>query len=213
MLAMYVWTVRDSWSWMRYDLPLRALPMLLVPVAWATWGSQGLGWLAAILPGSAQAAQWVALGALHGGVVLAGCLAFRVRWWKVRAIPTPGALVFDTAYYALINAPIEELFFRGWLQPLAGQALGNAWMGMGAVALLFGLYHRLGRWSWPLAALTTIGGFYFGSLQLLYGAILVPIVAHAFATTALLSCGPWLLQRVCPRWACEVSTEPSTASG
>jgi hypothetical protein len=76
----------------------------------------------------------------------------------------------DTFGLAAMSALAEELFFRGFLQPI---------FGLTVTALAFGLVHfphRRDQIPWPIAA--AVMGFAFGGLTLLRGSIIAAIVAH-----------------------------------
>ncbi len=71
---------------------------------------------------------------------------------------------------AAFSSIAEELFFRGFLQ---------AWLGLVATSLLFGLVHlphRREMLPWTIAAI--VMGFAFGWLQELRGSVIAPAVAH-----------------------------------
>src|SRR5262249_39418020 len=106
-------------------------------------------------------------------------------------------VALQTSYY-LINAAIEEAFFRGLVQgglmalagPAAGIAVGTS---------LYVLYHRLGGWSWMDVLATSLVGLPMGlAYWLLPGppSLVGVALAHAGATCGFLGPGPWLLQRL-----------------
>ncbi len=69
----------------------------------------------------------------------------------------------------------EELLFRGVIQPALLELSGTA-ISLIVTSLMFGLLHLITP---TYAILAAAFGFYFGSLMLTTGDILVPIVAHA----------------------------------
>lgn len=82
------------------------------------------------------------------------------------------------AILALFQVSGEELFFRGWLQPLLGARWG-AWVGLGATSVLFGAAHAV---TGPISVLAVINdvlaGAVFGLLALRSGGLWAPILAH-----------------------------------
>ena len=97
----------------------------------------------------------------------------------------------------VLGAPlVEELLFRGFLQPLLEPRLGRA-LGLGATAVLFGLAH-------PLAYALPVGllGAFFGWLVQRHGSLLPAIVAHALhnaVTVAAMVAWPALFDWMYPR--------------
>ena len=86
-----------------------------------------------------------------------------------------GCRWFELALVSIAAGIGEEVLFRGALQPLAIQ-WSTPWIGIIAVALLFGLAHAITP-AYFIAA--TIIGAYFGWLAWAYQDLLAPIVAHA----------------------------------
>ncbi len=82
------------------------------------------------------------------------------------------------AVLILIQAGAEELFFRGWLQPLLGARWG-AWIGLGVTAVLFGAAHVVAGPISPIAVINDIlAGAVFGLLALRSGGLVAPILGH-----------------------------------
>lgn len=80
---------------------------------------------------------------------------------------SPGAV----ALVAPTSALVEELVFRGLLQP---------WLGLLPQALIFGLVHFVpgpSRWVWVIWA--ALAGLAFGAMFALTGSLLGPVIAHA----------------------------------
>jgi membrane protease YdiL (CAAX protease family) len=181
---------------MWWDLPLRLLPLTLVPVAyiWATGTPpQALGLsehhlgrdLALALPLGALAFLVAAAFADH--------LSRRARRWFV---PDAYDLLLQTVYYVLPNAAIEEWFFRAFLQGSLVRWWGIPWLGLIAATAIFGGYHLLGRWGWRPVAGATVAGAALGILYLWQPgppSLLLPVIVHACITTGFLSLGPYLL--------------------
>jgi membrane protease YdiL (CAAX protease family) len=173
-----------------------------VPFAAATFiyarfwggGAAGVGLTAAHLP------RDVALGIVIG--VPLALLAAVFRRWVAPGyrLPTAGDQALQTFFYLALNAPVEELFWRGMLQTLAIRGLALL-LGAGGLAgalgwavttAVFGAYHRLGNWSWRAIAGVTAAGAVFGLAYLLQPApqsIWLPVVIHGLATAGFLSWG------------------------
>lgn len=190
-------TVRDTWRWLWQDTVFRLVPFGAATFIYARfWGGglPGVGLTAAHLP------RDILIG-LAVGLPLAGCAAV-FRGWVAPTyrLPTPADQAFQTVFYLAFNAPVEELFWRGMLQTIAVSAAGLL-IGAGSLATgvgwlittgVFGVYHRLGRWSWRSIAGVTAAGGVFGLAYLLQPAprsIWLPTVIHGLATAAFLSWG------------------------
>ncbi len=89
----------------------------------------------------------------------------------------PAAIVTGTLV-VLVQAAVEEVYFRGWLQPLLVRAWGPA-AGVAIVALAFAALHIAGG---ERAAMSLVnlfaGGVFFGLLALRSGGIVLPLAAH-----------------------------------
>jgi len=119
------------------------------------------------------------------------------RRGSLRVPATVGDLSLQTAFY-LVNAPIEEAFFRGLIQGGVG-ALISVPLGLALGTSLYVLYHRLGRWAWPDVFATALVGVPMAlAFWLLPGppSLLGVSLAHAGATCGFLGPGPWLLRRL-----------------
>lgn len=185
-----------SLAWMRPDALIRLLPLsAAVALVWLlarpAWLGIGPGWLGAQL----------AFGL--GGFVLFFVFAGLVQWVLTHRrgslqVPVSGADVALQAGYYLVNAPVEEAFFRGLIQggltSMAGPALGIT-----VGTSLYVLYHRLGRWQWMDILATSLVGVPMAlAFWLLPGppSLLGVSLAHAGATCGFLGPGPWLLRRL-----------------
>lgn len=88
------------------------------------------------------------------------------------------AAVLAGLVMVLFQAGVEEVYFRGWLQPLAVRAWG-AVAGVGIVAVAFALLHVAGGARAPLALLNIfLAGVFFGVLALRTGGIALSAGAH-----------------------------------
>jgi membrane protease YdiL (CAAX protease family) len=87
-----------------------------------------------------------------------------------------GAVI--AAVLILFQASGEELFFRGWLQPVLGARWG-AWVGLAVTSVLFGGAHAV---TGPISVLALVNdilaGAVFGLLALRSGGLWAPILAH-----------------------------------
>lgn len=76
---------------------------------------------------------------------------------------------------ALLAGVAEEALFRGVIQPGLGRWLSSGG-GLIATSVIFGLVHLL---TMSYAALAALVGLYLGTLLLVSGNLLVPMVVHA----------------------------------
>jgi membrane protease YdiL (CAAX protease family) len=153
-----------------------------------------------------EVAMGVAVGAPLAGIaaIYRGWLAPRYR------LPTLPDQALQTAFYLAINAPGEELFWRGMIQTAATGAFAAVptlrplarLLGWAVATAGYGSYHRLGGWSWRSIAGVTAAGALFGRLytgRTGNRSLLAPIIAHGFATAGFLSWGDvalhWALMR------------------
>jgi membrane protease YdiL (CAAX protease family) len=114
----------------------------------------------------------VGVAALCGGVRVDAnymngpSLAFRLTGMAV------GALLIA------FQAMGEELFFRGWLQPILAARWGP-WVGLVAASLLFAAAHAMGR---PIGIIALVNdalaGLAFGLIAFRSGGLLAPFAAH-----------------------------------
>ena len=114
--------------------------------------------------------------------------------------PTPGDHLLQGFYYLLINGPIEELFFRGFLLAVVTQWTG--WIGWGWLVstVTYTLYHRLGKWNWRSVGGVGLAGLVFSFLYLAQSeprSLLAVIIVHGFTTWGFLSLGDEIMYR---RW-------------
>lgn len=191
-------TVRDTWNWAWKDTAGRVLPFFAGAglYAWLSGrGPEGIGI-------TAEGWRREALLGITVGVPLAG-LAAAFRGWVAPGyrLPTDADQLTQTLFYFAINAPGEELFWRGTVQDLAVRGLARVprigklagLLGWAAATAVFGAYHRLGKWSWRSIAGVTFAGAIFGALyQWPLGrpgrrSILAATIAHGFATAGFLS--------------------------
>lgn len=192
-------TVRDTWSWLWKDTAGRVLPFFAGAALYARVSGRGVPGLG--LPRDPDGwARDIALGTVVGIPMAGVAMAFR-RWVAPGyRLPTPADQAFQSAFYFLLNAPAEELLWRGTVQTatIAGlsrmpqlRAAAPA-LGWALATATFGAYHRLGNWSWRSIAGVTVAGGLFGALYLAgprRGSIVAPVLVHGFATAGFLSWG------------------------
>jgi membrane protease YdiL (CAAX protease family) len=141
----------------------------------------------------------MALGVALGVPMLGTAIVFRA-WDAPRyRLPTAADQALQTAFYLGLNAPIEEMFWRGTVQNVTIRALRRfaplhkaaVPLGWAFTTACFGAYHRLGRWRWRTIAGVTAAGGAFGALFLRSRrrSLAATIVVHGFATAGFLSWG------------------------
>lgn len=202
-------TVRDTWGWLWKDTLGRVVPFFAGAALYARLSGRGASGLGLTRDGWRRD---LLLGAAVGLPMTAVAIAFR-RWEAPRyRLPTPADQVCQSAFYFLLNAPAEELLWRGTVQTAAISALARVprlrpaapALGWAFATATFGLYHRLGNWSWRSIAGVTVAGGLFGALYLAgprRGSILAPTIVHGFATAGFLSWGDVALHLLARRSA------------
>lgn len=188
----------DSWRWMRLDLGIRLVPLAIAPLLFAVVTGTSL----ATFGLSVRHPGWdIAVGlplAVVGFVVataFAEYLARRNRRWF---IPDSRDLALQTGYYILLNAPVEEWFFRGFLQGGLMGWLKSPALAIGIATAVFGAYHFLDRWGWRPVLGATVAGLVLGLIYLWQPSppsLLAPIIVHAGITCGFLGLGPYLVFR------------------
>ncbi len=199
--------VRDSWDWIWKDTLQRVLPLTVTGLVAARLfeaerklGYARAGWLGETLLGVAVGAPLAAITAVFRAWVAPG---YR--------LPTRGDQAVQTTFYLAINAPAEELFWRGTVQRLtarlAEKLLARAPgmrgaatpVGWAVATATYGLYHRLGGWSWRSIAGVTFAGGIFGALYQSRPrdrSLLAVTIAHGLTTAAFLSWGDVFLHQL-----------------
>jgi hypothetical protein len=182
-------------AWMRPDLLVRLLPFsAAVAAAWLVARPAWLG----LGPGDPPVQ--LAFGLAGAPLVFAAaCLLQRgLARRRQPRVPVSAAAVTLQAGYFLLNAPVEEAFFRGLLQGCIG-ALVAPGLGLAAGTVSYVLYHRLGGWSWTDVLLTALVGV---PLAVAFWALPGPpsllgvSLVHFGATCGFLGPGAWLLHRL-----------------
>ncbi len=191
-------TITDSWRWMWPDILMRIIPMGAAPLLYIAFFHLPASFLGLTLH---DAPQQVVLG-LCVGILMAGFSAlYRMYvvgpWFRW---PTLGDHIFQSSFYLLMNGPIEELFFRGFILEIVTQWTG--WLGWGWLVstAAYTLYHRLGKWSWRSVGGVGLAGIVFSLVYLLQPnprSLLAVTIVHGLTTCGFLSWGDELLYR---RW-------------
>ncbi len=191
-------TVHDSWRWMWPDILMRILPMGAVPFLYIAFLHLPLSFLGLTLH---DVPQQLLIGLVVGTAMAAFAATYRMLivgpWFRW---PTLNDHLFQGVFYLLINGPVEELFFRGFVLAAVTQWSRQLWLGWLVSTAAYTLYHRLGKWSWR-----SVGGVGLASLvfSLVYLAqpeprsLLAVIIIHGFTTSGFLSWGDEVLYR---RW-------------
>ena len=204
-------TVRDTWRWLWPDVLMRIIPLSIIPFLYIAIFHLPLSFLGLTLH------DWplqLALGIGIGLAMTAFAIGYRVAvvgpWFRW---PTPGDHALQSFYYLIINGPVEELFFRGFL--LAAVTQWTGWIGWGWLVstALYTLYHRLGKWNWRSVGGVGLAGIVFSFLYLLQPAprsLLAGVIVHGVTTWGSLNPGDEFMYR---RWkrkqpATHVQEEP-----
>lgn len=186
----------DSMAWMQPDLLARLVPFTVVAAGvWAIWQPPWLG----LGPGRLDVQ--LAFG-VPGALVFFGAASLlqvllTQRRGRLEVPATRSDAGLQAGYYVL-NAPIEEVFFRGLLQGGLTAVAGPA-AGIVAGTAAYVLYHRLGGWEWIDVLATALVGVPVAlAFWLLPGppSLLGVTLVHAGATCGFLGPGPWLLRKL-----------------
>lgn len=153
---------------------ITAILLLLVAKAWQYLGSVALFPLTFSVE-----AVLIGLG-IAGGIILASSLIYKV-WpayresaqYYLNLVLKPLALP-DSLWLGLLPGLSEELLFRGVMIP----ALGSGILAVIISSLLFGVLHLGGAQQWPYGVWATAVGLMLGSVMIVTGNLLIPIIAH-----------------------------------
>src|SRR5579859_4912876 len=183
-------TVADTWRWMRPDLLTRIIPLGLIPFVYIALFHLPLAFLGLTLN---DAPQQLGIGLLLGIIMAIFAIVYRMYivgpWFRW---PTLNDHLLQGAFYLFINAPVEELFFRGFMWAAVTQWTG--WIGWGWLVstVTYTFYHRLGKWSWRSVGGVGLAGLIFSFLYLAQPeprSLLAVVVVHGFTTWGFLSLG------------------------
>ena len=195
---------------MRLDLLLRLVPLALVPLVFSRLSGTPLRSLGLVITHPLRDLLVAVPAGLAGFAIAA---AFNVylsrrsgRWF----VPTKPDLLVQSGYYLVLNAPIEEWFFRGFLQGSLARWWHAPMLGLLIATAIFGAYHFLDRWGWRPVAGATAAGLTLGLIYLWQpspASLLAPVLVHAAITCGFLSVGPYVV------FFWRAPTLPSRASG
>jgi CAAX protease family protein len=151
-------------------------------LAWALGRWLGISPLQEIRP-SLGAFLWGMAATVPLGLGLAWMLS--TRWSPIRRLVAlvteqigpilAGCSVAELALLAVGAGVSEEILFRGVVQTGLARAV-PAWLALVTASVAFGLVHFASR---AYAAVAGVMGVYLGSLFLLQGSLLAPIVTHS----------------------------------
>ena len=191
-------TVASSWSWMRLDLLLRLVPLTLVPLVFSWLSGTPLRSLGLVITDPVRDLLVAIPVGVAAFAIAAAFAVYLSRRSGRRFVPTEPDLLLQSAYYLALNAPIEEWFFRGFLQGSLARWWNAPLLAVLAATAVFGAYHFLDRWGWRPVAGATAAGLTLGLVYLWQPSppsLLAPVLVHAAITCGFLSLGPYLVYR------------------
>lgn len=137
--------------------------------------------------------KWIPL-ALVAGPALAIVLGFLASLMKAPSLDTqvkdwladPASLPYVALFIVVLAPIVEELIFRGFLQPLAIASAGP-WIGIGGIALAFALLHGpTYKWTWQYLVTMALAGAAFGTLRHRSGSTVASTALHASYNATML---------------------------
>lgn len=135
-----------------------------------------------VLRGGHQRRVWTASGIAIGAGGLAATLA--LNWLNGGLVTGTGTtgftmLVLAAIAVTIVQSAMEEVLFRGWLQPAISAQTGRV-AGVAAATVLFTAFHIIGGPRQLLSLLViALAGLLFGLLALRSGGLCAPVAAHA----------------------------------
>lgn len=190
--------VADTWRWLWPDTLMRVIPLAAIPLLYVAIFHLPLAFLGLTLH---NWPQQLIIGLVVGVVMTFFAITYRILvvgpWFRW---PTPADHLLQGFFYLVINGPVEELFFRGFL--LAAVTQWTGWIGWGWLVstATYTLYHRLGKWSWRSVGGVGLAGLVFSFLYLAQPeprSLLAVVIVHGFTTWGFLSLGDEVMYR---RW-------------
>lgn len=196
--TIYRTSPRDSWRWMRLDLLVRLLPLTLIPILYLGFAHFPVSRLGVTLAHPGRDLVVALPLAAVAFAIAAGFAEFLSRRNGRWFVPNGADLAAQSLYYIALNAPIEEWFFRGFVQGELARWWGVPALGVLVATALFGGYHFLDRWGWRPVVGATVAGLALGLIYLWQPqpvSLLGPVLVHAAITCGFLSLGPYLIFR------------------
>lgn len=184
---------------MRLDLLLRLVPLTLVPLVFSWLSGTSLRSLGLVITHPLRDLLIAIPAGLAGFAIAAGFHVYLSRRSGRWFVPTTPDLLVQSGYYLVLNAPIEEWFFRGFLQGSLARWWNVPLLALLVATAIFGAYHFLDRWGWRPVAGATAAGLALGLIYLWQPSppsLLAPVLVHAAITCGFLSLGPYLVWRL-----------------
>jgi len=124
-------TVPETWKWLWKDTLGRVAPFVVAAGIYARMS--GLGWAGIGVRRSTarELGQDLAWGVAIGLPLAGLAAAFRARVAPRYRLPTAADQALQTLFYLAINAPAEELFWRGFVQTMTINSVGRLTRRMG----------------------------------------------------------------------------------
>jgi hypothetical protein len=154
--------------------------ILFVPLAGIALGAAALSHVRALRIGEGPG-RWIGLGMALGAGGLLATLA--LSWLQgglaPGSVPTAavGVLLLGVVL-TLFQTGVEEVFFRGWLQPALVGRIGPI-AGIAATAVCFCTFHVAGGARAPMSLVNiALAGLFFGLLAWRSGGLVASLAAH-----------------------------------
>jgi membrane protease YdiL (CAAX protease family) len=199
---------------MRLDLAVRLIPLTIVPLIFSWLSRTPLSSFGLTLTHPLRDLLVAVPFGVAGFAIAAGFATYLSRRSGRWFVPTKPDLLVQSVYYLALNAPVEEWFFRGFLQGSLARWWNAPALGVLVATAIFGAYHFLDRWGWRPVAGASVAGLTLGLIYLWQPSppsLLAPILVHAAITCGFLSLGPYLVYRW--RLYAEPPPRPSPARG
>ena len=183
---------------MRLDLFIRLIPLTAVPILFSLLTGTPLGRFGLSLAHPGRDLLLALPLAVAGFIVAAAFAEFLARRHRRWFVPGRTDLLVQAGYYVLLNAPVEEWFFRGFMQGGLTLWLKQPAFAVLATTALFGGYHLLDRWGWQPVLGATAAGLALGLIYLWQPeppSLLAPVIVHAAITCGFLGVGPFVIFR------------------
>ena len=183
---------------MRLDVVVRLIPLTLAPLLVASLTRTPLSAYGLTLAHPIRDLLVAIPLALVGFAVAAAFAEYLARRNGRWFVPNGPDVAAQAAYYLLLNAPVEEWFFRGFLQGGLASWLRTPLLPVLLATAVFGAYHFLDRWGWRPVAGATVAGLGLGVIYLWQPqppSLLTPVLVHAAITCGFLGVGPYVVFR------------------